>query len=613
MDINFKKQIDDDIKLIKEQYTYLDNKLESDEYAFNYWVLNKIYNIDEELIPNYITENNDKGIDCFVHYEDTKELFLIQNKFHSAGVAVSRDEVSDFLYTPLRILLKGTYKRSLELQKIFDRAVTDSEYKIYLHFYVSNDYTSSDIDTLFDEFQIDNDIIKANIIVKYNTIDEIRTIYYGDRFTEKKHFTAKLPTRRTGTSLDVRPEQYELNWMIDLRYVLVNVVDLYEIYKEAVKTNYELFEENIREYLGTQGINNGIIKTLKSKTDRENFFYYNNGITIICEKCDTLKGREASNDNKNLYGFKLINPQIVNGCQTVNSIAEVLSHYSDDKLRIEFDKTFVLVKVFVFDEKTKEAHKQLDVNIVKYTNSQNGINEKAFASKKNYFLNIQIEFKNRGVLLLVKPSDKNKFKTEFGEVKKLVNLNSKSKSLFDFFDLQNKNINSLMIPLEKMLKVLLAFIRDGYAAFSKGSSVLKPNSPMYKEFSLNIENYLTIDNMIRLFFLYNKAENEKKINDNRHPIPYYLLSFMGYTFKNKSFDEINNKLDKLFSDKKIFLEIYNFYKNITNLYSKEYSKDKQADYNVMIKQEISTSIFEHCLDIAKQFDYPENVKWFVES
>lgn len=36
--------------------------------------------------------------------------------------------------------------------------------------------------------------------------------------------------------------------------------------------NYKLFEENICKYLATQGINNGIIKTLKDKSDRENFF-----------------------------------------------------------------------------------------------------------------------------------------------------------------------------------------------------------------------------------------------------------------------------------------------------------------------------------------------------
>ena len=62
---------------------------------------------------------------------------------------------------------------------------------------------------------------------------------------------------------------------------MVNVADLFTLYKDAIKHNYELFEENVREFLGTQGINNGIIKTLQSPTDRENFFYYNNGIILI--------------------------------------------------------------------------------------------------------------------------------------------------------------------------------------------------------------------------------------------------------------------------------------------------------------------------------------------
>lgn len=122
MDYTFKKQIDDDIRLIQEQYGYIDSRLSKNEYAFNYWILSRLYSLDEEIIPGNVTDINDKGIDCFVHYEDTKELFLIQNKYYSEDTSVSRDDVSDFLYTPLRILVKGDYKRSAELQKIFNRA-----------------------------------------------------------------------------------------------------------------------------------------------------------------------------------------------------------------------------------------------------------------------------------------------------------------------------------------------------------------------------------------------------------------------------------------------------------------------------------------------------------
>ena len=122
--------------------------------------------------------------------------------------------------------------------------------------------------------------MKAFIGVKYYKLSDIKNIYYGDRFTNRISFTAKLTTRVSATSLDVRPKDYGLDWMIDLRFIMVNVADLFTLYKDAIKHNYELFEENVREFLGTQGINNGIIKTLQSPTDRENFFYYNNGITL---------------------------------------------------------------------------------------------------------------------------------------------------------------------------------------------------------------------------------------------------------------------------------------------------------------------------------------------
>ena len=112
--------------------------------------------------------------------------------------------------------------------------------------------------------------------------------------------------------------------------------------------------------------------------------------------------------------------------------------------------------------------------------------------------------------------------------------------------------------------------------------------------------------------LYVKAETEKKANDKRYPIPYYLLGFMGQVFKDKSYDEINKKLDKLFTDKQVFEDVYAFYKKLTKAYAQEYIKDNQVDYNVMIKQEINLPIFEHCLNMAKTFEYNENVQWFIE-
>ncbi len=107
---------------------------------------------------------------------------------------------------------------------------------------------------LIDQFSFSNERVNAFVGVKYFKLADIRSIYYGDRFTNKISFTAKLTTRVSGTSLDVRPKDYELDWMIDLRFIMVNVADLYILYKDAIKQNYELFEENIRFFWERKGL-----------------------------------------------------------------------------------------------------------------------------------------------------------------------------------------------------------------------------------------------------------------------------------------------------------------------------------------------------------------------
>lgn len=265
----------------------------------------------------------------------------------------------------------------------------------------------------------------------------------------------------------------------------------------------------------------------------------------------------------------------------------------------------MLVKIFVFDEETKREKVGLDKNIVRFTNSQNGINDKAFASKHNYFLNIQKEFRSRGFLLLVKPSDKYKFQNEFADKTRFAELRQKANFYMTRMDIQTENLADYMIPLEKFLKVLLAFHVNGYTAFVRGSSVLKPNSPLYKDFSLNIEEVLTIDNMLNLYLLYAKTETEKMAGDKRYPIPYYVLSFIGNAFRNKDYKETNRRLDAIFKDSESIMPIYDFYKILTATYAEEYRDSHDVDYNVMIKQEIDEPALQKCLNSALKF-YPQS-------
>jgi hypothetical protein len=140
----FKEQIQEDLDLLKEKLAW-DSQIGKDEYAFNYWVLSNIYNLDEEDCNTNITEYNDKGIDCFVHYEDDKELYIIQNKYYNENTPLSSKELSDFLTRPLSKLEEGSYTRSPELQKIYLKIKDDKDYKVFLHFFVTNNRNSADL------------------------------------------------------------------------------------------------------------------------------------------------------------------------------------------------------------------------------------------------------------------------------------------------------------------------------------------------------------------------------------------------------------------------------------------------------------------------------------
>ena len=72
--------------------------------------------------------------------------------------------------------------------------------------------------------------IKAGVYVCFYKLDDIKMMYYDERFTDKIQFNAELRTIVKATSLDVRPKDYGMDWMIRLSYVMVNVVDIYKLY-----------------------------------------------------------------------------------------------------------------------------------------------------------------------------------------------------------------------------------------------------------------------------------------------------------------------------------------------------------------------------------------------
>lgn len=124
----------------------------------------------------------------------------------------------------------------------------------------------------------------------------------------------------------------------------------------------ELFERNVRFFLRTSSVvNRGIIDTVSSNRNRW-FGFMNNGIGITADKVDLL-----GPPNKKKQAVRLRNMQIINGCQTVNSLFQA-KH--DVATRDQFNaNTNVMVRVYEVSPDNKEFMEAL----ILATNSQNAI------------------------------------------------------------------------------------------------------------------------------------------------------------------------------------------------------------------------------------------------
>ena len=585
---NFKKQIDQDIIEYQSKLRYVTN-IDKPEWAFNYWVLDKLFYEDEELIEEKIIDYDDMGIDCYEIYEDTKDIFLIQNKYYSHDTKLSADYVkNDFLIRGITALENGTYRRCNELQQAFTKMKDDSDFTVHLQLFVTNDLHCIEADNYVKKFNSEH----SNYIADIFYLEDIKNRYYDEAEEIHNNISVKIESIVKHTILNINSDAYKLENVLDARYVLTPVVSVYRLYRYAIEKHYPIFDKNIREYLGNTGVNKGIYRTLQDPDDRKNFFYYNNGITIICDKMSKIE-TQSSEYNMNAV-FSIDNPQIVNGCQTVNSIYEYLKNVPSADLEREFKDTFVMLKILVIDRNDSEES-ELYRNIVKYNNSQNKIDEKTFVSNSNHFLRLQIEFEKKGLLLLIKQSDKNKFSQKYKVITKLKELNDERFNKYGI--LQPKKVDDFYVPLEKLLQVINAFVSGGHTAYTKKSQMLRFDSiPYNTAVNFIIKNdIVTIDVLIDLYMLYKRAEQEKIVNDDaRTPIPYYLIDFFAkYECSNRNAENIAKELE---TSEKIN-NVIKLYSSVTKGYANHYLKKLDIDYNKMIKQSIKYDIVDDLRDM----------------
>lgn len=151
--------------------------------------------------------------------------------------------------------------------------------------------------------------------------------------SKRKVPDAKLALRATDTILSEKSHAGTLQSIV-CSVTADQIVELIRHPTEKDQVNWDIFHENLRRYLGqSNSVNDEIFKTAISDAPFK-FWYLNNGIAIVCTRYEYVPGRTNPK-------ISLIDPQIVNGCQTSNVLFEVSKEHPQKLSQIE-----VLVRIY---------------------------------------------------------------------------------------------------------------------------------------------------------------------------------------------------------------------------------------------------------------------------
>lgn len=323
---------------------------------------------------------DDLGIDAIFNDTDQKKLLIVQSKWRSsASGSISQNEMLTFvrgveLLTDLELdaanaKLKAKYAD-------IKQALSTFSYKIELVFSHTGD-------------QACNSVVKQSLddlMARFNdqetevlTFRELKLQEVYDYFAAGQH-DAEISLENVLVE----------NWgVVDSPFrAYYGVIPAGLIGEWYALYGNRLFDKNIRFYKGSTEVNKGIQDVLL--TEPENFFYYNNGIKLLCRKINKMP-LYATDTRVGM--FHLEGVSLVNGAQTTGSIGAAF------KLGSEMvKKAKVLVQIIELGDGgvRRVAH------ITRLTNTQNRIEGKDFAALDPQQERIRVDLSFYGIEYLYK-------------------------------------------------------------------------------------------------------------------------------------------------------------------------------------------------------------------
>jgi hypothetical protein len=352
---------------LRQQIAYMHSEYPrlKDHELFLVWFVHAMITEDLAKAAAALTGNpNDKGVDAILIDDRAKIAFVVQGKYREKvnGGTEHRADVISFAGLACDLfgsdedynaLLQYSDPRVHErLSEVRDR-IKKRKYSLKLY-YVTTGRCSKPLVEQADRVcrgaggQASIDLIDGNKVLHVlgDYLDGVAPpVPTMDLPLEIGHGVVSECLKRHDSQNGITAWIFSMNG--------ASIADMYET------AGVRLFARNVRGYLGDKkDVNKNIQNTIKNEPS--NFWYYNNGITIVCDhaQCIRVGGKDI---------MRVHNPQIINGQQTTRTLHAGVTANSPAS---------VIVRAIEILRNGQEAEERFDTlvsRIVAATNLQNSI------------------------------------------------------------------------------------------------------------------------------------------------------------------------------------------------------------------------------------------------
>lgn len=312
------------------------------EDYFGLLYMEQEYNVPREKAVNQIAfGGNDYGVDGFHFDEQKRNLYIFQFKYSDSHI-LFKDSFMRLIDSGMqRIFIepnKDDYKNQVLLQLrnclLENRSIID---QIWFRFIFTGDAEEAGRSTVLDK-------LREDLENKKYMVDH----FFGER---KVDFVVQFRSSKTGRVDDFSNSVQKTTFKVPLTDLLVmdgpasqkmhiGFIRLSDLNLMHKNLKARFFDSNIRYGLGeSEAVNRAISNALKQiildQSEHPSIFSFNhNGVSLFAEKVEPLDG-----------DLRLTAPRLLNGAQTVTTLAGFLEKNKDNPKLNEGKKTYEEIRV----------------------------------------------------------------------------------------------------------------------------------------------------------------------------------------------------------------------------------------------------------------------------